>query len=259
MTANYYLMFPVVENGMDTGVKTTGMEAGEAHLEANIINLKGAWVSYELDGLLGPWYCQGEDDCETHLPDKVWIPTSGSIKPKEQGSATIDVIPPNVGVMLDNDAAFDRMYTGGIMTATVTLVGRMGDGTDVTSPEFLFPIRLCRGCLIGYDVAPWECCYFKEEPDYYPCFPGQDDGYSCQIGCELLRGSGPRWLEKWATLEQRVLSLGEELPPAFVQDALTRHAAWTNGGKVPDDFDWEAEYAAYKEGQQAYADAHSEE
>ena len=260
MATNHYWMFPVMMNGMDPLETTTGLSSTEGHLETNTITLKGAWVSYDIDGLQGPWYCQGEDVCETDLPDDVWVPATGVVEPMESLPTFLEAIPPTVGRMLDDDVAFDPVYSGGMLTVTITLVARMADGSDIESPEFQFPIIVCRNCLTGYDVAEWMCCARETTPSAVPCFPGQDEGYSCIVGCSLLAESGPRWIEKWALLERVISDLGDEIPAEFLKYAFTNYETIKSAGaQLPEGFDWTVPYDAYKADQQDYSDKHFEQ
>ncbi|MBI5500613.1 MAG: hypothetical protein HY907_10265 [Deltaproteobacteria bacterium] len=67
---------------------------------------------------------------------------------------------------------------------------RTEDGAAVQSPEFVFPITVCRGCLIvcpgDADLDPvlpgcqCNCAATTEWSDPLPCHPGQDDPVDCR-------------------------------------------------------------------------------
>jgi len=197
LVTNRYVMYPAVKNGLTPQVQSLGQDETTMHLESNVIQLKGGWVTYRLQGLLGQF---GTDDgdgglVETKLP-KQWVGTSGAVEPGTILPAQIELVPPPVGALLDNDVAFDGRGSAGWLSATLVMEGTMTDGTVVQSPEFHYSVKVCRGCMVAYDVWPSECCKFLSSPAIYPCFPGQDEPYSCLLGC---------WLNSFASDERSIL------------------------------------------------------
>ena len=76
----------------------------------------------------------------------------------------------------------------------IRLFGIRGDdAATVQSPEFVFPITVCSGCLTrcptGVDLAPYlpgcQCDCTAEVPRLdAPCIPGQEDPVDCRLGLD---------------------------------------------------------------------------
>lgn len=217
LQANRYLMFPMIQNQMPELDKAVGQNESTMHLDPHTITITGAWVTYEMQGLQGPYNAgaAGPDGepiaAETKLPGKVFVPASGAIAPDNAGTVMIEVIPPAVGMMLDSDVAFDQMYVAGMLQTKVVMQGYLLDGTEVHTPPFNFAIKVCRGCLVNFDVPPKECCNASTEVSYVPCWPGQDEASPCRIACDLLYQGSPRAVEKRALLMSKTDSLAN--PP----------------------------------------------
>ncbi len=219
LQTNQYYMFPVVKNQLTNIGATVGVDPAKLVLESHNIAVTGARVDYHMAGLQGPWNA-GETlpdgsvvPDETKLPKNVWIATSGVIESNFQMPFKLEVVTPEVGMLLDQDKAFDHIYAGGMLKVVVVLTGYMGDGTEIHSPEFHFPIKVCRGCLIGYDVPPEQCVLDLMPAGYVPCFPGQDESTPCNLIDELLWDPDfDRVQRKVGMLVQCINSLDEEVP-----------------------------------------------
>ena len=219
LQTNQYFMFPVVKNQLTNIGATVGVDPAKLVLEAHNISVIGARVDYYMEGLEGPWNA-GETlpdgtvvPEKTKLPKNLWISTSGVVESDFQMPFKLEVVTPAVGQMLDQDKAFDHIYAAGILRAVVVLTGYLGDGTEVHSPEFHFPIKVCRGCLIGYDVPPEQCVTDYVPAGYVPCFPGQDESTPCTLIDELLWDPDfDRIQRKVGMLVKCVNSLDEPVP-----------------------------------------------
>jgi hypothetical protein len=217
MVANHYWMYPMIFNGLSSSQETLGLSPAQMALDAHTISIKGAWVTYEIDGLEGSYL----DGAETTLT-KQWLPTSGSVLPEAFQTVKLEAVPPTIVNALDKDKAFDRIGSAGYLTLTLKFEGVMADGTVVHSDDFHYAITVCRGCLTTYEVAPQDCCKFEASPEFFPCFPGQDERYSCLSGCFLVDRDRPdRYAQKMAlfagftkSLEVDLTSL--ELPEWFL-------------------------------------------
>ena len=219
LQTNQYYMFPVVKNQLSNIGATVGVDPAKLVLEGHNISITGARVDYYMDGLEGPWNAGEilEDGTvvpeETILPRNLWTATSGVVESDFQMPFKLEVVTPEVGQMLDQDKAFDHVYSGGMLKVVVVLTGFMGDGTEVHSPEFHFPIKICRGCLVGYDVPPEECVLDKIPSGYVPCFPGQDESTPCNLIDEMLWDPDfDRIRRKVGMLVQCINSLSEPVP-----------------------------------------------
>ncbi|MBM4353106.1 MAG: hypothetical protein FJ109_04815 [Deltaproteobacteria bacterium] len=198
-----YLFFPIVKNEMDALDQSTGQISESGYLNTNAINIKGAWITYSIKGLQGPYDGNGK----TSLGE-TYVPTSGTVEP-DGGTTTImlPVVPFWIGAELDRDKAFDTYLSGGYMTAAIKLEGELLDGTLVRSSTFHFPILLCRACLIGL-IPDW-----AEGEDYNYCAPGQDIPIDTVLAQFFVSSWQPdRWQEKLALLQGQIRSLSETLP-----------------------------------------------
>lgn len=231
MASNHYWMFPMMYNGLTTTQNTVELTPAEISLDSHTIAVRGAWVTYQIDGLLGHW----DGDTETVL-EKQWVPTSGSILPLAFMTFQIEAVPPPIALALDNDIAFDTLGSAGTLTLGVTIEGTLGDGTVVHTQPFYYPITVCRGCLTTYDVRPSLCCNKLIEPDFHPCFPGQDERYSCQIGCWLVyRDQVTRYAQKMAMFEGYTNSLADDLDTLPLPDEFLTRAGLFVEEEVPEE------------------------
>lgn len=214
LMTNRYIMFPSIFNAMESSLTVSGQTAETGGLEMNSIVLSGARISYDIEGLLG-----GYDGSDTDLPSSVFSPTSGTLEPGDYSTVTLDVIPPYIGNILDKDLAFDTLNSAGTMIVHVSIEGRMLDGTKLQSNEFLFPITICRGCLLYYNVLPTQCCRgIFEAPD--ACVPGQDSGVPCDVACILTMGMD-REDKKIAMIMREIDSLADEVSFSAGEDVIS--------------------------------------
>jgi len=208
LQTNRYVMFPLVENQLPKkGSAATGQYV--MSLDSSTVTLQGAWFNYSIDGLEGPY---DGSATETSLPSDVYIATAGSVE-GDGGRITValEAIPPSVGALLDRDKAFDDIYRGGVLSVEMVLQGFMADGTEVHTPPFVFPVTVCRGCLLTYPVAPKLCCPATVEITVSPCQPGQDEGTECPLACVILTSQLDRADKKMAMVLGYVSSLADSL------------------------------------------------
>jgi hypothetical protein len=195
---NKYWVAPVIMN--DTNPPTDGSTIG-----GKGISVLGAHLSYQI-GQLGGQY----DTKKVIKPYKVFMPASGFIKPGEITTIMLEGIPAEIGALLDRDMAFDERYSGGYIAVTIQLEGVMTDGTSVMSNKFVYPIQLCRGCLLYYPIPLSQCCN-GTIGEVYICYPGQDDGIPCDLGCSVM-DMYDRYAEKKAMLLGTIDSLADPIP-----------------------------------------------
>ncbi len=204
MMTSDYTFYPIVRNEMDPLEATTGQNSETGYLESNPINIKGAWVTYSIEGLQGPW----DGDGKSKLPE-TFVPTSGTVD-SDGGVTTvaIQVIPAWIGSVLDRDKAFDAYLAGGYMTLGIKLEGETLDGTTVRSSTFNFPVIVCRACLIGIVLGGSE-----DDLEVPFCSPGQDYPIPGSWAIDLISMWQPeRWDKKVAMLEGLIRSLDETIP-----------------------------------------------
>lgn len=97
------------------------------------------------------------------------------------GAMAVNIIPP----LLGGDAAVQAL---GTVLAKIRVFGDTLGGASMTSSELDFPITICRGCLVRYDVrdatepASWKCATTAssmQAAEASPCVLGQDQAFSC--------------------------------------------------------------------------------
>jgi hypothetical protein len=129
--------------------------------DSNAINLRSAQV--ELRDVTGaPFALPG-------LPNPYTVPAAGFIQSSMDGMmgtagvASIQIIPPAYGETL-------REIVEGTVVASVRVVGVTAGDSEVISPEFVWPIEICSGCL-------YECVRDDDGAALCvpSCFPGQDE------------------------------------------------------------------------------------
>jgi len=219
-----YYLFPVVTNNLPLEGAISGAKPANLTLEGNSVTLRGAWISYKLDGLKGH-YGSG---AATQLP-KQFAPTMVTLAPGVVNGAQIEVVTPQIAMALDNDAAFNKLGSGGYMMLGIYLEGTTANGDVVRSEEFSFPIFVCRGCLASYDVVPEDCCQFLKAPDKFPCYPGQDERYSCLLGCWLNLLERPeRFAEKAAMVSGYIQDLSTDLGKTTLPEWFSKKIAPSN-------------------------------
>ena len=189
--ARLYLMFPKVENLMaPSGSVSLGGGNGAATYEGNRVTVRRAEVS-----LSGP------SDFSVPLPRGVEIPISGTIEPDGEAVVQLEVVNPSLGEQLA--AAPELADRGSIirLTAEVKFFGVTTSGTDVESNTFIYPVVVCRACLLEYPpeasdpLAPQPNCQAplvdsegNSVDVQTPCYPGQDDPVDCRV-CRVLLSS----------------------------------------------------------------------
>jgi hypothetical protein len=197
-----YDLFPLVQNELYALEQATTLGAEQFQTEAHYINVTGAWVSFEIDGLLG----QYTDGSETELPQDFFVGTSGAVQPQGSIPVKLEVVPPPVGQLLDRDKAFDKEYSLGWMQVKIVLQGYMGDETEVRSQPFYYPIRVCRKCL-EYMVPTAE-----EVEEIQACHPGQDYGVPNVWARFFITPGSDRYEKKIAMADGRLDDLSKEIP-----------------------------------------------
>lgn len=221
LQTNRYQAHMVVSSRLPTIEAATGKETEDLQIEVNEITVTGAWMTYRMEGLEAPYFgdsgldIDGDGEVDLPggltLPESEFVPSSAFLANDSNAVVVLELVTPPVGMALDVSTSFDRMYSAGILSVEIVLVGYMTDGTEVHSTPFTYPIRVCRGCLVAYNVKPAECCTFTAAPSYIPCFPGQDEASPCNIACDVI-GNSVREEQKMRMLLGESANLADPLP-----------------------------------------------
>jgi len=164
--ANFQLI-----NFLTTSTQVTGLGPSQAHLDNGVIQIMGATVRYEVEGL------------QVKLPQNFFQHSPTAAFPAEASVAQINVMPPQVLQVLRtdpwlsgqkefNDGLIESCYlTAGAggdpkwsnvpiggreveVVALITFEGILQDGIFVYSNEMRYPIRVCNGCLLFPQMDP---------------------------------------------------------------------------------------------------------
>ena len=191
--ARSYRMHIKVENLLSSS-STSNLSEGSiaGTYEANNITLTHALV-----GIDGPG-----SGLNVALPQGLEIPISGTIEPGEYQVIYLDVIGDALAEQLA--VALDRRGSMVPLTVRIQIRGTTVSGTSVDSNEFLYPLEVCRGCLLSFPVEaqsetdPRPNCLIQEsDPETAAlleinasCLPGQDERLDCRECRNILQAYG---------------------------------------------------------------------
>jgi hypothetical protein len=161
-----YLVFPLLENDLPGSPK--GQVDGNRIALSNWVVSVGVNPNYTPPGIVSAF---NQDASLTSYT----LPTSGSVASGGGHTASVvDVFPPELVGEVSNAMA----NGGGSFTAYATIhaIGNTINGS-IQSDDFVFPISVCSGCLIGNQSM----CPFRSPPANLgnPCNPAQDDIVDC--------------------------------------------------------------------------------
>ncbi|MFT7622793.1 MAG: hypothetical protein ACI9WU_001968 [Myxococcota bacterium] len=212
-----------VVSGMPGSSTVTGLGPEAGHNEANRMNLRGATVRYDVQGLAN------------ELPQGFFQYTPVGIDPGQAGLGIVNLVPPQVLDLLRNDphlagekdfkdsvlrSCYENVFGPGNtpkwknaplggrsieLIARVQFEAQLLDGTTVLSNELIYPIEVCAGCL----VAPQRnACGLiaaanstSSATTAAPCFAGQDtsiDSLSCFNSAYFIDESAMDWIAECA-------------------------------------------------------------
>jgi hypothetical protein len=176
---NKYLLFPTVSNQMKESAQIFSQSVAELRGENNVVQITGATIDYDVPpDLAGDLAAQG-----LALPQGQFVFTSGSIDPEDQGVFVLEAVPALVGEVLRLSDLLSARYATTQILVRVVVEGVLADGQVVKSNEFVYPLNVCRGCLVYFPVP--ECTAPATEDLVVPCFPGQDEGVDCRVCYQL--------------------------------------------------------------------------
>ena len=156
-----------------------------ATLEGNDIIIEGAEVSFEAPANSG-----------LVLPQNLFIPTAGTIFAGGIQTTGLEIISVALGSQLRQSPIFSTRGAVVTVLATIKFEGKTVAGRDVESPEFVYPIDICAGCLLEFpaealsnDGGGQTCnpTLLAEEPEFDDvCFVGQDTAVPCTFCWRLV-------------------------------------------------------------------------
>jgi hypothetical protein len=148
VTSNSYAIFPRVQNNMLDVTQVNNFQPTDGRIDTHDIILSSATVRYTTLDPVG-----------VEFPETRELPISGTIQVNGSSVLGLTVFTPAMIGELRQASEFLRPNANGQLVAIrhsvlfqlgITLNGRTVDGTTVNSNEFVFPVRVCNGCLIDY-------------------------------------------------------------------------------------------------------------
>ena len=185
-------------NFLTTSQQVSGLGPAEAHLDNGVIQVMGATVRYEVEGL------------EVKLPQNFFQHAPTAAFPAEASVVQINIMPPQVVQLLRTDPWLSgkKKFSDGLiescyLTAAaggnpswtnvpvggreveilviITFEGALQDGVIVHSNEIRYPLRVCNGCLLFPQMDPGlylQGTVFGNASEFKcpnaPCVDGQD-------------------------------------------------------------------------------------
>ena len=178
--------FPaLLKNVMPKSTDMKERQVGDMRSDTNGIQVRSAEITYDLG-----------DDLERTIGAQVpgsFAPYTSGFVPSAGGVATVlfPVLHPALIEALASaipDRTTDLSRPGVTILTTVVVHGKTLDGTDVTTYPFLFPLTVCKGCLLSFPPdasegdGPPNCRdVSKVESAKTPCILGQDDPVDCRL------------------------------------------------------------------------------
>ncbi len=177
---NHYLGFPIVYSNLPKSSEISGERASSLEVETNYINIRGAHVRLDIPMKIYSDPLSNKKVLYPVMTDGFFTASSTTVEPKGKTIMAIEVIPPDVGNVLrtifkakvDKDAC---SHPSALIYAYITVKGTGVSGNEIDSGEFMFPIRLCWGCLIRYVAKHPDSVPPSMTAQQAPCLPGQDE------------------------------------------------------------------------------------
>lgn len=148
ITTNY-AVFPRVTNNMLDVTEVNTFVARDGRIDTHDVVLKEAVIRYESD-----------EGLPANLGDRRRVPLSGTIPVNASAVVGMTVLTPAMIEELrasprflvtdSTDGSVFPVRTSVQVLMRIVLKGETLDGTDVTSNEFVFPVRVCNGCRVLY-------------------------------------------------------------------------------------------------------------
>ncbi len=176
-----YIMHALIKNDMPSSLKMNSFTEKDGRMEAHHIFLKKATITYTYDPRI---ILPGLDTRE--------VLTSGFVS-AAGGLAVVDIeiISPDMAQRFATKLPSrdtDNPEPRATMTVDVQVIGETGDGTEVKSNVFTYPITICRGCLLMFPTEAdnpnspnFDCDLLSGSLDDEPCNIGQDDPVDCRL------------------------------------------------------------------------------
>ncbi len=184
--AGQYSFAASVFNGMPETIKLQDRKINDPRIEANVVQIESGTIKYE--------YAEGFDDLAATASSHTAF-VGLTLRPQAVGGLSLPLLHPDLALAFfdklaerdpDNPAPSVQLVT------KITLKGTMLDGTPFDTDEFIYPITVCKGCLLFFPTeaklgAGNPNCRNEENPPTLNerCQLGQDKSVDCRICREL--------------------------------------------------------------------------
>jgi len=178
---NHYFLFPHLHNNMPSSLTINKSSAENLDVESNYMNILGADVKLDIPMDIYKDKNVNKSVLYPAMTDGFFTGASGGILPDSEAMTAIELIPPAIGKELKK--AFQAKINADGCSAPsadiyayVTIDGVTITGNKVRSNSYMFPLKLCWGCLVRYisdnpkSIVP--------QGASTPCLPGQDEAVS---------------------------------------------------------------------------------
>lgn len=148
-----YVAYLAVENRFKELSAISQFEDEDARLDGATVTFTAVEVvhSFPTDVLTNGGFQAKLTELKVPVPGStVVLPASGFAAPEEVAILAADLIPPNLGQALRAFTGFTQGVDVEIMTQ-ITAIGIRGDGSQVRSATFFYPITVCNNCLVFFD------------------------------------------------------------------------------------------------------------
>ncbi len=178
---NHYYMFPHIYNNMPSSMAINGTSEVNLDVENNYLNITGADVRLDIPGSIYNDSNVDQTKLYSAMVDGFFVPAAGGLEPDTDVMTAVEIIPESIGnelrkvfkARINADAC---SAPSAEVYAYVKMEGVTSSGHKVSSNTFMFPVKLCWGCLVRYITN--DPLSMSPQSNAIPCMPGQDDALS---------------------------------------------------------------------------------
>ena len=186
-----YVMGAVIKNQMPDSLLVQGRQTQDQRVNVSVVSIKRATISYEfqeepLAGALTAGF--GGSTHDVFLSGSVG--TAGGLT-----GLGIPLLTPAVAAEMDTalgDRTPETPFPRAGILVTVQIFGQTLDTSPVNSDPFIFPLDVCKGCLLEFPGDAVEgagnpnCRNIDNVPPADLCLLGQDKPVDCRV-CRLQK------------------------------------------------------------------------
>jgi hypothetical protein len=169
-TATGYILHPLLQNDFPQ-VAGTGPEPNRLRMRGFQVRIEPAPA---VPDAVSKLFTRLGNDARLRTLIEYEEPWSGSVAPGGVASASVVVVPGDLARQIRDTGALATL-THLTLFAKVRALGERQGGQTLRTEEFVYPIRVCQGCL----VASLRACPYAPVNLGNPCNVAQDDPVDC--------------------------------------------------------------------------------